>query len=68
MMLGNGRVRIIPGLIAHVEFVRRRAAEIPLGRVGAPEDVAGVVAFLTSPAASYITGETVIVSGGWVIG
>jgi NAD(P)-dependent dehydrogenase (short-subunit alcohol dehydrogenase family) len=50
------------------EFVRRRAAEIPLGRVGAPEDVAGVVAFLTSPAASYITGETVIVSGGWVIG
>lgn len=49
------------------EFIRRRAAEIPLGRVGVPEDVAGVVAFLTSPAASYITGETVILSGGWVI-
>ncbi|MGH7121993.1 MAG: SDR family NAD(P)-dependent oxidoreductase [Acetobacteraceae bacterium] len=50
------------------EFIRRRAADIPLGRVGLPEDVAGVVAFLTSPAASYITGETIIVSGGWVIG
>ncbi len=49
------------------EFIRRRAADIPLGRVGTPEDVAGVVAFLTSPAASYITGETVIISGGWVI-
>jgi 3-oxoacyl-[acyl-carrier protein] reductase len=50
------------------EFIARRAAEIPLGRVGTPEDVAGVVAFLASPAASYITGETVIISGGWVIG
>jgi len=49
------------------EFIRRRAADIPLGRVGTSEDVAGIVAFLTSPAASYITGETVIVSGGWVI-
>jgi NAD(P)-dependent dehydrogenase (short-subunit alcohol dehydrogenase family) len=49
------------------EFVARRAAEIPLRRVGKPEDVAGVVAFLVSPDASYITGETIIVSGGWVI-
>jgi NAD(P)-dependent dehydrogenase (short-subunit alcohol dehydrogenase family) len=53
--------------LAPGEFIRRRAADIPLGRIGTPEDVAGVVAFLTSPAASYITGETVIISGGWVI-
>ncbi|MFN0303596.1 MAG: 3-oxoacyl-ACP reductase FabG [Burkholderiales bacterium] len=37
---------------------------IPLGRLGTPEDIAGVVAFLASPAASYITGVTLHVNGG----
>ena len=37
---------------------------IPLGRVGTPEDVAAAVAFLASPAADYITGQTLSVSGG----
>ncbi|MFO7715530.1 3-oxoacyl-[acyl-carrier-protein] reductase [Desulfosarcina sp.] len=39
-------------------------AEIPLGRIGKPEEIAGVVAFLASPAADYITGQTIHVSGG----
>ena len=39
-------------------------SEIPLQRLGAPEDVAAVVAFLASPAAGYITGETIHVNGG----
>ncbi len=37
---------------------------IPLGRLGDPEDVAEAVAFLASPAAAYITGETLHVNGG----
>lgn len=45
----------------HREDVR---AGIPLGRFGAPEDVAAAVAFLASPAAGYITGETIHVNGG----
>lgn len=37
---------------------------IPVGRLGTPEDIAGVVTFLASPAASYITGVTLHVNGG----
>ncbi len=46
------------------EFLRRRASGVPLGRISVPEDVAGVVAFLAGPDAAYITGETIVVSGG----
>jgi 3-oxoacyl-[acyl-carrier protein] reductase len=42
----------------------RLLASVPLGRLGNPEEVASVVAFLASPAATYITGETVHVNGG----
>ena len=39
-------------------------ASIPLGRAGTPEDIAGAVSFLVSPAGSYVTGTTVHVNGG----
>lgn len=39
-------------------------AQIPMGRLETPEDVAGVVAFLASPAAAYITGQSIVVDGG----
>ena len=38
--------------------------QIPMGRIGTPEDIAGVVAFLASAAADYITGQVIHVSGG----
>ncbi len=40
------------------------AAQIPLGRLGSPQDVAAAVAFLAGPGADWITGETINVNGG----
>jgi len=42
-------------------------ARIPLGRLGTPEDVAEVIAFLASPRTSYVTGQTWTVDGGMVM-
>jgi NAD(P)-dependent dehydrogenase (short-subunit alcohol dehydrogenase family) len=38
----------------------------PIGRVGKPEDVVGAVIYLASPASHFVTGETLMVDGGWV--
>ena len=42
-----------------------RAAAVPLRRVGAPADIADVAAFLASPRAAYVTGQDIVVDGGF---
>jgi 3-oxoacyl-[acyl-carrier protein] reductase len=63
---------VSPGFIetdmtaAHVQGENREKliAQIPLSRIGKPEDVAEAVAFLAAPAATYITGQVIRVNGG----
>lgn len=50
------------------QFLARQSAEVPLGRIGAPEEFANVVVFLASEKASYVTGVTLQVDGGLVRG
>jgi 3-oxoacyl-[acyl-carrier protein] reductase len=75
--LGSRNVRVnavAPGFIetAMTEALPEQArahflATIPLGRAGTPEDVGGVVTFLCSDAARYVTGQTIVVDGGVVM-
>lgn len=62
---------VIPGSTADCgqrqrsqEYVKMKEAQIPLGRLGAPEDVAEAVSFVISDRAKYITGQKILVDGG----
>jgi 3-oxoacyl-[acyl-carrier protein] reductase len=74
------RVRVnavAPGVIAtpmtapmHAlpDFVGAELAHIPMGRLGTPDEIVGAALFLASSAASYITGHTLAVDGGYLVG
>src|SRR5437762_3627920 len=49
------------------EFTRQRAAQVPLGRMERPEDVANVIGFLASSKSGYMTGQALSVDGGLVM-
>ena len=79
LQLGRKGIRcnaVLPGMIGteavernlNDEFRTAFLRHIPLGRIGAPEDIAKTVAFLGSDDAAYITGQTIAVSGGFAIG
>ena len=56
----------LPGEVDNLPEANKEAmlTQIPLARLGAPEEIAAVVGFLASDAAGYITGETIHVNGG----
>ncbi|MBE7519656.1 MAG: SDR family oxidoreductase [Thermoflexaceae bacterium] len=65
---------IAPGVIATpgTEMILQASgaqmrAHTPIGRLGTPQDIGDVAVFLASPAASFITGETVVVDGGYLL-
>lgn len=59
---------ISPGIIENGSPHNKALGEkIPVGRMGAPEDVVRVVSFLVSDEADYITGADIVVSGGWQV-
>jgi len=49
------------------DFIDNLKNKVPLGRIGTPEDLKGSIVFLASKASSYITGQNLIVDGGWTI-
>jgi NAD(P)-dependent dehydrogenase (short-subunit alcohol dehydrogenase family) len=48
-------------------YAARRAADIPMGRLATPEDIVAAVVFLAGPGASFITGHTIAVDGGYTL-
>ena len=77
MVVDNIRVNgVAPGLIRSAastplwsdpQLLEESVRDIPLGRIGEPEDIAGAVIFLSSAAGSFVTGSTILVDGGRVL-
>jgi Tropinone reductase 1 len=60
------RTRRTSGALAQPDYLDEVLARTPMRRIGEPEEVAGAVAWLCLPAASYVTGECIAVDGGFL--
>ena len=77
--LGRDKIRvnaIAPGLVKtefaralweNPKFMEKQLNETPLGRIGEPNDIAGIAHFLASDAAAYVTGQVIVADGGETI-
>jgi tropinone reductase I len=61
------RTPLTKDLLSNESFVERAKAQIPLNRVGEPFEIGGLAAFLCMPTGGYITGETIVVDGGFIV-
>lgn len=60
------RTPLVQGLMEDDRYFKEVIDNTPIGRIAEPEEVARVVAFLSMPASSYITGQNIIVDGGFI--
>lgn len=49
----------------HPSFIKRYCEKVPMRRMGNPDDIAPAVSFMLSEEAKYITGQNLVVDGGW---
>jgi len=56
-----------PGAASNEETKKQTISAIPLAKMGAPVDIANMAVFLASDKSNYITGQTIIVDGGWTL-
>jgi NAD(P)-dependent dehydrogenase (short-subunit alcohol dehydrogenase family) len=54
-------------MLSDERFVARRRSEIPLGRIGVPADLVATALLLAGPGGEFITGETIVVDGGFTL-